>query len=65
MQNFASTEKQITRQKQEVLIITEKDTITQNEHDCLSWTACYNDLCVTHWSNKDDSEWFLKALKRT
>jgi len=25
-------------------------------HDQFSWTACYNDMCWTHWSEKNEAE---------
>ena len=28
------------------------------QHNAMSWTACYNDSCTVHWSDKNDSEWF-------
>ncbi len=28
----------------------------------LSWTACYENNCHTHLSNKKDFEWYLKLL---
>ena len=30
----------------------------------MSWTAYYNDICQTHWSNKEDSEWYLKSSRK-
>ena len=28
----------------------------KHEHNCLLWTTCYNNMCMTHWSDKDDSK---------
>ncbi len=33
----------------------------KDKHQALSWTACYEDNCCTHLSNKKDSEWYLKS----
>jgi len=33
-----------------------KELVTINKkvvHNQLSWTACYNDMCWTHWSSKN------------
>ena len=30
----------------------------------MSWTACYNDTCQRHQSDKEDSEWYLKSLRK-
>jgi hypothetical protein len=31
------------------------------EHGALSWTACYNDACLTHLSEKDESGYFPRG----
>ncbi len=33
-------------------------------HDALSWTACYNDMCWTHMSSKDEVGWYSQKLKK-
>ena len=35
-----------------------------NDHRCLSWTACYDDSCNTHLSDKKDSDWYSKSSRR-
>ena len=30
----------------------------------MSWTTCYNNICQTHRSDKDDSEWYLRLLRK-
>jgi hypothetical protein len=32
----------------------------KDKHQALSWTACYEDNCRTHLSDKKDSEWYSK-----
>ncbi len=32
----------------------------KDKHQVLSWTACYENNCCIHLSNKKDSEWYLK-----
>ena len=34
-------------------------------HITLSWTACYNDNCSIHLSNKKESEWYFKKSKQS
>jgi hypothetical protein len=36
------------------------DAITEVPHDHLSWTACYNDLCLMHKSSKEGSGYYPK-----
>ena len=33
-------------------------------HDHLSWTACYEDDCLTHISEKEEFEWFSKKSRK-
>ena len=33
-------------------------------HNALSWTVCYNDMCWTHMSSKDEAEWYSQKLKK-
>jgi hypothetical protein len=40
------------------------DTIDTVPHNLLSWTACYDDQCPMHKSEKEGSGWFPKAPKR-
>ena len=30
----------------------------------MSWTAYYDNICQTHQSDKDSSEWYLKSSKQ-
>ena len=34
------------------------------QHNSMSWTACYNDTCQMHRSDKDSSEWYSKPLRK-
>ena len=36
----------------------------KNEHMGLSWTGCYDDSCMVHFSDKDGSGWFPKEPKK-
>jgi len=33
-------------------------------HDALSWTACYDDMCWTHMSSKDEAGWYPQEPKK-
>jgi hypothetical protein len=37
---------------------------TKNSHSNLSWTACYNDSCEVHLSDKIESRWFSKQKSK-
>jgi len=39
-------------------------TNTRIVHDALSWTACYDDMCWTHMSSKDEAGWYSQKLKK-
>lgn len=36
----------------------------RDKHNNLSWTACYEDNCVTHVSDKEGSEWYSKPSRK-
>ncbi len=36
----------------------------RDKHQALSWTACYENNCHTHLSDKKDSEWYSKFLRK-
>ncbi len=36
----------------------------QDNHSSINWTACYEDKCATHKSDKDNSGWYPKEPKR-
>jgi len=33
-------------------------------HNALSWTVCYDDMCWTHMSSKDEAKWYPQRLKK-
>jgi len=39
-------------------------TDTRVVHNALSWTVCYNNMCWTHMSSKDEAEWYSQKLKK-
>ena len=47
--------------------LPEKRTLTatrESNHGSLSWTACYEENCPTHLSDKEGSGWYPKPLKK-
>jgi hypothetical protein len=38
-------------------------TINQDEHDFMSWTACYDDDCLVHLLEKEGSGWFPRGKR--
>ena len=47
------------------LVALEQENMKINQqHNSMSWTVCYNDICQTHRSDKDDSEWYLKSSRK-
>jgi len=39
-------------------------TNTRIVHNALSWTVCYDDMCWTHMSSKDEAGWYSQKLKK-
>ena len=35
----------------------------KRKHNAISWTACYDDMCYTHLSDKESSGWYPSAPK--
>jgi hypothetical protein len=40
-------------------------TPTSDDHDMMSWTACYDDECYTHMNDKQGSGWFPSRKSRS
>jgi len=39
-------------------------TDTRVVHNALSWTVCYDNMCWTHMSSKDEAGWYPQILKK-
>ena len=63
-QQVAKTEKKSKQQKQKLATVLTA-WFSKHKHNCLSWTVCYDDTCITYQSDKDDSDWFSKAPRKT
>ena len=63
LQQVAKTGKRLKQLKQKLVTVL-TDSSSKNKHDCLSWTVCYDDMCITHRSDKNGSEWFSRASKK-
>jgi hypothetical protein len=44
---------------------TRDATLTSDNHDIMSWTACYDDECYTYMSDKQGSGWFPTRKSRS
>jgi len=44
---------------------TEDATRTSDDHDMMSWTACYDDECFTHMADKQGLGWFPTRKSRS
>jgi hypothetical protein len=40
-------------------------TLTSDDHNMMSWTACYDDECYTHMGDKQGSGWFPTRKSRS
>ena len=47
------------------LVTLEQESVNINhQHNSISKTTCYNNICQTYQSNKEDSEWYLKSSRK-
>ena len=44
--------------------LEQKSTDINQQHNSMSWTACYNDTCQMHRSDKDGSRWYSKSSRK-
>ena len=54
----------MTERDSDLAILSQKSVDTSGQYKSMSWTACYDNICQTHQSDKDDSEWYLKSSKQ-
>ena len=54
----------MTEQSLSLATLGQESVHINNQHNNMSWTVCYNDICQTHQSDKKDSEWYSKSLKK-
>jgi len=59
LKHLARTCKKPQQERKEVAA-----TDTHVVHDALSWTACYDNMCWTHMSSKDEVGWYSQKLKK-
>jgi hypothetical protein len=62
---FTLARGETVQQRLSQLVQQELDQAEQaNKHASLSWTACYDDNCVTHRSDKEGANWFPKNVAK-
>ena len=54
----------ITKQSLSLAALEQKNVDTNKQHDSISWTACYENICQTHQSDKEGSEWYSKSSRK-
>ncbi len=59
LKHLARTCKKPQQERKEVAA-----TDTRIVHNALSWTVCYNNMCWTHMSSKDEAKWYSQILKK-
>ncbi len=59
LKHLARTCKKPQQERKEVAA-----TNTRVVHDALSWTVCYDNMCWTHMSSKDEAEWYPQRPKK-
>ena len=43
-------------QNSDLAALGQKSVNVNHQHNSMSWTVCYNDVCQMHQSDKEDSE---------
>ena len=54
----------ITEWSSDLATLEQESVHTNNQHNSMSWTACYNDICQTHQSDKKDFRWYSKLSRK-
>jgi hypothetical protein len=59
LKHLARTCKKPQQKRKEVAAMN-----THVVHNALSWTVCYDNMCWTHMSSKDEVKWYSQKLKK-
>ena len=55
----------IMKEQNSGLAALEQESMNVNQqHNSMSWTACYNNICQMHRSDKNSFRWYLKSLRK-
>ena len=54
----------MTEQKSGLATLEQESVNVNHQHNSMSWTTCYNDVCQMHQSDKEDSKWYLKSSRK-
>ena len=54
----------IVKKNSELVTCGKESENVNHQHNSMSWTAYYDNVCQTHRSDKNDSEWYSKSLKQ-
>ena len=54
----------MTERNSDLATLGQKSVNTNSQHNSMSWTACYNDTCQTHQSDKNDFRWYSKPRRQ-
>ena len=52
------------KQSSELAALGQESVNINHQHNSMSWTACYNNVCQTHQSDKKDFRWYLKSSRK-
>ena len=44
--------------------LEQESTNVNQQHNSISWTVCYNNICQMHRSDKEDSEWYSRSSRK-
>ena len=58
------TQEEVKKEEEEWKASIEKAKKEEDNHANMSWTACYDDECLVHMSEKDGKGWFPKQPKQ-
>ena len=51
-------------QSSELAALGQESMNINHQHNSMSWTAYYNNICQTHQSDKEDSEWYSRSSRK-
>ena len=52
------------KQNSGLATLEQVSTKVNQQYNSMSWTACYDDTCQMHRSNKEGSEWYSKSSRK-
>ena len=52
------------KQNSDLATLEQESADVNQQHNSMSWTTCYNNICQMHRSDKDNFRWYSKLLRK-